>query len=82
MDTSDKSDKPKVVATLDVNLHWPEINKRDWLEETIDNHLHCILCGTDLHFVHATNFVDQVVTEDADCPHCKIRTRQSAHRLQ
>lgn len=82
MDQSNKGEKPKVIATIDVKVHWPKISKRDWLEESLDSHLHCVLCGTDLLFDHKTNFIDQMVLENAKCPHCNIRTRQSDHRLQ
>jgi hypothetical protein len=82
MDTSNKGEKPKVIATIDVNVHWPKIQKRDWLEESIQDHTQCVLCGTDLQFAHKTDFVEQTVSEDAHCPQCNIRNRQSAHRLQ
>ncbi len=82
MDTSEKGDKPKVIATIDVNVHWPKIEKRTWLEETLNDHFHCVLCGTDLAFKHKSDFVTQVVTEDAHCPNCNIRNRQSVHSLQ
>ncbi|MGZ3723396.1 MAG: hypothetical protein ACXVA9_10725 [Bdellovibrionales bacterium] len=82
MDTSNKDEKPKIVASIDVNVHWPKIEKRAWLEESIQDHLQCVLCGTDLMFKHKTDFVTQIVNEDAHCPHCNIRNRQSTHSLQ
>lgn len=82
MDTSNKGDKPKVIANIDVRVQWPKLNTRDWLEESIQDHLLCVLCGSGLEFAHKTDFVAQVVTEDAHCPQCKVRNRQSAHRLQ
>jgi hypothetical protein len=82
MDTSNKGEKPKIVATIDVNVHWPKIEKRDWLEENLQDHLQCVLCGTDLVFKHKTDFAVQVVSEDAHCPHCNIRNRQTTHGLQ
>lgn len=80
MDTSDN--KPKTVATLDVNLVVPKVSKRDWMEETLHDHFQCVLCGSSLHFKHKTNFIEQTVTEDAHCPSCQVRNRQTAHRLQ
>jgi hypothetical protein len=77
-----KIDKSKVVATIDVNVHWPKIERREWLEQVLQDHLQCVLCGTDLEFKHATDFVAQTVCEDAHCPTCKIRNRQSLHSLQ
>ena len=82
MDTSNKDEKPKVVASIDVNVHWPKIDKRAWLEESLQDHLQCVLCGTDLQFQHKSDFILQTVTEDAHCPHCNIRNRQSNHILQ
>jgi Zn ribbon nucleic-acid-binding protein len=80
MDTSDK--KQNIVATIDVNVHFPKVDKRAWLEESLADHLNCVLCGSDLQFKHHTNFIEQVVSEEAHCPHCKIRNRISAHGLQ
>lgn len=80
MDTSDKG--PKVIASIDVNVHWPKIERGVWLEECLQDHLSCVLCGTDLEFKRKTDFVGQTVTEDAHCPRCNIRNRQSTHRLQ
>ena len=80
MDTSDN--KPKTIATLDVNLVIPKISKRDWMEEVLNDHLQCVLCGSALSFKHKTDFIEQTVTEDAHCPSCQVRNRQTAHRLQ
>lgn len=80
MDTSSKG--PKTIATIDVNLHWPKIEKRDWVDESIMNHLNCVLCGENMEFTHKTDFINGVVTEDAHCPFCKVRNRQSSHSLQ
>jgi len=82
MDTSNKDEKPKIVASIDVNVHWPKIEKNTWLEESIQDHFQCVLCGTELEFKHKTDFVTQIVCEDAHCPNCKIRNRQSTHSLQ
>lgn len=80
MDTSSKG--PKTIATIDVNVHWPKIEKRDWLDESISDHLNCVLCGDSLKFTHKTDFISGVVTEDAQCPHCNVRNRQTSHGLQ
>ncbi len=80
MDASNKNEKPKTVATIDVNLHTP--THADWLTESVDDHLKCVLCGESLEFKHKTNFVEQMVHEDAQCPSCGVRTRQNAYRLQ
>jgi hypothetical protein len=78
----DTPNKPKTIATIDVNIQWPTPAKRDWLEETLQDHLQCVLCGTDLEFSHKADFITQTVVEDAHCPGCKVRNRQSSHSLQ
>ena len=80
MDT--KNQRPKTIATIDVNLQMPKMDKRQWLTEEVDQHFHCVLCGDQLRFRHKTDFVEQVVTEDAHCPSCNVRNRQSTYRLQ
>ncbi len=82
MDTSNKSNKDKVASSAELNLPWPKIEKQAWIDESIDNHLNCVLCGTVLLMTHKTDFIHQAVHEEADCPNCKIRTRQSDYRLQ
>lgn len=79
MDTKDQ--KPKVVATIDVNIIPPVESKR-WIEESIEEHLQCVLCGGELNFKHKTDFLAQTVSEDASCSCCGVRTRQTSHRLQ
>ena len=62
MDSSNKGMKPKTVATIDVNLHWSKIEKKDWLAETLDDHFHCIFkvftASSQLirHFIGAAEF--------------------------
>ena len=83
MDTSNKNDKPKTVATIDVNVQWPpKMSSKAWLEESIDDHLQCVLCGTHLTFKHKTDFIAGVVKEEAHCSSCNVRNRQSDYILQ
>jgi hypothetical protein len=82
MDTSNKNEKPKTIATIDVNIQWPKIESRDWIEESVNDHNNCVLCGTPLTFKHHTNFADHTVAEDANCQGCRIRSRQTVHTLQ
>jgi predicted nucleic acid-binding Zn ribbon protein len=84
MDTSDKNTKAKTVGTLDMNInqHPPKVERRDWLDESIDDHLHCVLCGTKLVFSHKTDFVGQKVAEKAHCPSCGVKIRECAYDLQ
>ncbi len=74
MDTSNKNEKAEIIATIDVNLKW--------VDESVYDHLHCVLCGTSLSFNHKTNFVEQIVVEEAHCAGCGVRNRKSEHRLQ
>lgn len=78
----DTSNKPKTIATIDINMVMPKVSKTDWMQEVLADHLQCVLCGTDLVFKHKTDFIAQSVTENAHCPSCNVRNRQSAHRLQ
>jgi len=78
MDTERKS---KVVTSIDINLP-PQVNKRQWLEESITDHLQCVLCGTSLEFRHKTDFIQNTVQEEAHCPACRVRNRQTTHSLQ
>jgi len=78
----DTTNKPKTIQTIDINIQWPSIDKKTWLEETLSDHLQCVLCGSDLAFKHVTDFVTRTVCEDARCPSCNIRNRQTQHGLQ
>jgi hypothetical protein len=80
MDNSNNDNKSKVVTSIDINIQWP--SRKAWLDESIDDHLNCILCGGALQFAHKTDFITGVVTEDAHCPSCKIRNRQASYGLQ
>jgi hypothetical protein len=78
-----KNEKPKVVATIDVNVQWPpKVSKKAWLEESVDDHLQCVLCGTQLTFKHKTDFLANTVHEEAHCASCGVRNRQSTYSLQ
>ncbi len=62
---------------------WPAVvTRKQWLEESIEDHNHCVLCGTALTFKHKTDFVAQTVHEEAHCGSCGIRNRQSDYSLQ
>lgn len=78
---AENNQKPKTVTTIDIN--WPpKVSSADWLSECVDEHFHCVLCGTELHFHHKTDFITQVVEEVAVCPSCKVKNRESQHTLQ
>lgn len=76
----DNNTKPKVVSTIEVNVQWPD--RKAWLEESIDDHLNCVLCGGALKFSHQTDFLALKVVEEAHCPTCHVRNRQTAYGLQ
>jgi hypothetical protein len=78
MDTSDKS---KTVATIDVNIV-PKVSKATWMEEAMNDHLLCVLCGSAMTFKHKTDFITNTVCEDAHCSACGVRNRQSVYTLQ
>lgn len=80
MDASEKNNS-KTIATIDVNLI-PSVDKRTWIEESVNEHFHCVLCGSELDIHHKTDFITQEVQEEAHCPSCNIRNRQSAYSLQ
>ena len=78
MDTSDKN---KTVATIDVNIV-PKVSKQAWMEEAMNDHLLCVLCGSEMVFKHKTDFLRNTVCEDAHCSSCGVRNRQSNYTLQ
>lgn len=82
MDTSNKNTKAKTVATIDINLHIPKVESKAWLDESIEDHFHCVLCGTELVFRHKTDFIQQNVTERAHCPSCGVKNRECTYGLQ
>lgn len=78
-----KNEKPKIVSTIEVNVQWPpKVSKKAWLEESVEEHNQCVLCGTALTFKHKTDFIAGTVVEEANCPSCGIRNRQSSYSLQ
>ena len=66
--------------TLDVQIK--SLKATDWKEAYLEDHNTCCLCGTELYLTHVTNFVENQVTEEAFCEHCRIRTRKSDYNLQ
>ncbi|MCB0355828.1 MAG: hypothetical protein KDD40_02415 [Bdellovibrionales bacterium] len=65
----------KIIAQFNI----VEINFR---EQFLEEYFHCILCGTELEYAHETDFIYQTVEEKAHCPHCKIESKNIAHKLQ
>jgi len=81
MDDSKKEpqDKPKVVATIDINIDWKSISPREMF---LDDYTFCPLCGDELLYTHVTQFIQHEVNEEAHCHSCKIRVKQNTHGLQ
>ena len=78
------ADKPKTIHTIDINLVelTPRVTRRQWLDESVADHLNCVLCGSTLEFKHDISYVEQSVNEQANCPTCRVRGRQANHTLQ
>lgn len=50
--------------------------------EVIARYAQCVLCGSNLHFTHTTDFSRNLTVETSTCPECSIRMRRVMHRLQ
>lgn len=79
MDTSDKN---KTSGPTEINLTVPKVDKVTWMEESVNDHLMCVLCGAAMTFKHKTDFIAGTVCEDAMCGSCGVRNRQSNYILQ
>ena len=56
-----------------------------WLgtaREVIERYSHCVICGSNLHFTHITDFSRNITQELAKCPECGVRARKATHSLQ
>lgn len=42
----------------------------------------CCLCGSDLKFKHAVDYLTLTIKEDAHCPSCNIQMKSKEHILQ
>lgn len=51
-------------------------------KDIMNRYTHCVLCGSNLHFTHVTDFTKNLTQETARCPECGVKTRQIMHRLQ
>ncbi len=48
----------------------------------LEDQNHCCLCGSQLTFKHKIDYLSLKVTENADCPSCKICLKSRDHGLQ
>lgn len=42
----------------------------------------CSLCGTSLNFVYTLECPNELIREEASCPHCEIRIRNKLFNIQ
>jgi transcription elongation factor Elf1 len=75
MDGQSKENSPKIIAQFNiVESHSPR-------EQFLEEYHHCPLCGTELIYAHVTNFIQEMVKEEAFCSACNIRTKANEHKL-
>jgi transcription initiation factor IIE alpha subunit len=67
--------KEKIIAEF-------KIQGISYKDQYIEEYFQCLLCGNDLVYTHKTDFIYQIVEEKAQCPHCKIESKQHCHKLQ
>ncbi len=48
----------------------------------LDEEENCILCGEKLMFVHISNFIHNLIEEEASCTSCGIKNKKQQHSLQ
>ena len=51
----------------------------DELIETVDT---CVICGTKLVYYHLTDFKNQSVEEEGQCPSCGVKNKINKFTLQ
>lgn len=78
-------DEPKnvnseAVAQIDIRIE-EALPLMNHTERFLDDQHNCPLCGEEMLFTHVTEFVKQLVNEEAHCESCKIRIKQNCHQL-
>lgn len=58
------------------------VSQKEEHQSFIEDQSHCCLCGTELLFKHEIDYATLKVTEEADCPSCKVRLKTKEHGLQ
>ena len=51
-------------------------------EIILDDENNCCLCGSNLKFNHAVDYLTLMIKEDAHCPSCNIKMKSREHVLQ
>lgn len=52
------------------------------VKEVVNRYLHCVICGSNMHFTHITDFARNTTEENAKCPECGVQAQRSLHKLQ
>ncbi len=52
------------------------------LKEVVQRYNSCVLCGSNLHFSHLTDFARNITQETTRCPECGNRGQVVEHILQ
>ncbi len=76
-----KNANSEAVAQIDINVE-DKLLPMNHTERFLDDQQNCPLCGDEMLFTHVTEFIKQVVNEEAHCEGCKIRVKQNSHLLQ
>ncbi len=67
-------EKTKILTTEATDNNFVQ---KDFLE----NHNHCILCGSELELKHSISAKENEATEEANCANCCIRVRSTKHTI-
>ncbi len=58
-------------------------NELDTRLEEIKEHFNsCCICGSELMFHHRADHIHQLIAEEAHCPSCGIKNKETHHILQ
>ena len=60
----------------------PEVDSITSIDLELERYIHCQLCGGTLDFCHVTCFVEEMVTEDAECSLCRVKIKTKYHKVQ
>ncbi|RME18158.1 MAG: hypothetical protein D6797_00990 [Bdellovibrio sp.] len=77
-DEKNKNTDSKVITEFRIH----GFSKPDYRSQFLEAINYCPLCGTELFFVHKTDFEYWSVEEEAHCPTCHIRTNKQSFSLQ
>lgn len=75
-------DKKVIYETETVQDQLKKMTQADWTEQSVQEYLNCVLCGSEYTFYHKTDFTFMTVDEEAHCPLCNVRGSKHQHLLQ